>query len=188
MAKKLSLLIASIAVVAFAVPASASAAPALTDPPGTLLKVGTLFQGTTSNFLIETSLGKITCANAFFTGELTHNAGTTFRGVGKGQQFGTMCVLNGTTPVQVTDITVKELHSATVGSGTINWTITAHLPSGVTCHFESLSMPYTYASGSDSIRFTKGDFKSLPLACEPGLFTADFTIETDGEGSPIILD
>jgi len=184
MAKKLSLLLASIAVVAFAAPAFASAAPAVTDPPGVLLPPGALIQGTNIGAVVtETSLGKISCETVDITGELTHNTGSTVRGIGAGAASATVCNVGGK-PVTITDITLVELHSSAVGKGTINVTFKADLPNNVTCHFSSANMPFTYTAGTDIIKVKEGDLLGTPAACEPGKLTGEFTIETDTEGEP----
>ena len=187
MAKKLSLLMASIAVVAFAVPAFASAAPAVTDG-GVLLAKGAKIQGTNIGAVTtETSLGKLSCGTIGLTGELTANTGSTVAGVGIGTGTSASCTLGGSKAITITDITLKSLHSATVGSGTINVTFVADLPNGVVCHFESPNVPFTYTSGGDVVKVSKGDLLGTPEACEPGLLTGEFTVETDGGGA-IILD
>jgi len=186
MAKKLSLLLAAIAVVAFAVPAFASAAPAVTEG-GALVEPGALIQGTNIGAVTtETSLGKLSCNTVTLTGELTNNSGSTVRGIGVGQGSASTCNVGGKS-ITITDITLGELHSATVGSGTINVTFVADLPNNVTCHFESPNMPFTYTSGGDVVKVVKGDLKGTPAACEPGLLSGEFTIETDGGGA-LVLD
>jgi len=186
MAKKLSLLLASIAAFVFAVPALASAAPEITDPGGTTVAPGALLEATNITAAdTTTSLGKFTCKAMTITMEVNTNGASTFQLVGKGQGTSSSCSIGGK-PSTNTDFTLTLLHSATVGSGTINLTFISHVLN-VTCHFASPNMPFTYTSGGDTIKITNGDLKGTPAACEPALFNAEFTIETEGGGS-VILD
>ena len=186
MAKMLSLLAALIALVAFAVPTFARAAPAVTDPPGTLLSPGALLQSTNiGSVTTETSLGNLTCGSMSLTTELTSNTGTTVNERGIGEGSATTCSVGGKA-VSVTDITLKEKHSATTGKGTLNLTFVVHFPF-VTCHFEVAVLPFIYNIATKIWKMIKGDLKGSPAACEPGFFTGEFEIETDGGGS-VILD
>src|SRR5262245_60265869 len=139
MAKKLTLLMASIAVGALAVPALANAA-VLTDPINTAVPIGTLLEGTSVDAVTTTSQGNLTCELVTVTGKVTVNNGATVKGIGKGTSTGTTCFLGGTKPITITNITLNEIHSGTAGSGTINVTFVADLPNNVTCHFESPNM------------------------------------------------
>ena len=184
MAKKLSLLLGAAAAVACAVPAFASAAPAVTDG-GKLLAVPKLLQATnTTAVTVQTSFGVTSCSSWTFTATLTTNTGNTFRGTGSGTSSASGCIKGGK-PITITDITLKEFHSATVGSGTMSLTFVDD--ASIVCHFEAPNMPFTYTSGGDVIQVTNGDLKGSPAACEPGTFNGAFTVETDGGGS-VVLD
>jgi len=194
MTKKLSLLLAAVAVVAFAVPAAASAtSPLLVDHTGTVLKTAKIL-GTSTNAVTKTSLGNLTCEKVTVTGEITQNEKTTVKGVGVGAGTSSKCFLGGTKAIEITDITLVEIHTSTVeeiekvkvGTGTINVTFKADLPNGVTCHFSSPNMPFSYNLGTtnDSIKITEGNLLGTPAACEPGLLSGDFTLETDDGAVP----
>ena len=185
MAKKSSLLLASLAALAFAVPVAASAAPEVTDNGARLAPFALLQTTNIGGVATETSLGKISCNVWNSTEELVNNNGTTWRAENVGKGTTAPCFLNGMLKT-VTDLTVFDIHSAAVGSGTIGMTFIADL-GPVTCHFETLSVPFTYTSGGDVIKMVKGDLKGAPAACEPGLITGEWTIETDG-GGVVILD
>lgn len=188
MAKKLSLLMASLAIVACIAPAIADASK-LTEPVGTLVSIGQLLEATSNNSIMETSLGKLSCEQVTNTAEVTVNNGSTFKAIGKGVNTASTCFVGGTKAITVTDVTISEIHSATAGTGTISLTFEADLPGGITvCHFASPNLPFTYTSGTDSIKFTKADLKATPAACEPGTVSGDFTLETDGTNTAVILD
>lgn len=69
------------ALAAFAMPAIASASPALTDPPGTLVPAGTSIVGTNvGETVLTTSAGPVTCTTARLAGTLTSNTGTFIAG------------------------------------------------------------------------------------------------------------
>jgi len=183
MAKKFSLLLASMAMAAFAAPSIGSAAPALTDPPGTLVAPGALLQATNvGNVTVHSSLGVISCTTVGMTGELISNTGSTTTSIGVGLGFAGPCGV-GPKSVKLTDITLKHVHCSIIGICTTNILFVVHLPAGVTCNYESPNMSATYTSGGDVIKVTNGDLKGTPAACEPGLLNGQFTIETDGGGS-----
>ena len=188
MAKRVKLMIVSVVVVAFAVPALASAAPAITDPPGTVLEKGKLLEMTSIGAVtVSTSLGKFSCPTWTWTMHVNANGGSTFQLLGTGQGTSANCTIGGKAATG-TDFTLTLIHSATVGSGTMNLTFHFDAPSGITCHFASASVPFTYTAGGDVMKITNGDLVGTPAAaCEPGLLNAEFTIETDGGGA-VILD
>jgi hypothetical protein len=187
MAKKFSLLMAAIAIVAFAVPTFASANAKVTDPANVLLAPGKLIEATNvGNVTTQTSLGVLTCPTVTVTGELTANTGTTYKGIGIGQGTSSACTVGGK-PLTITDITLIELHSGTTLAGTINVKFVGDLPGGVVCTFSSPNMPYA-VTGTDTIKITNGDLAASPPACEPGLLTGTFTLETDNTFTQIHLD
>ena len=187
MVRKSSLLVALLTVVAVAVPASAGAAPAATNSEGKLLPVGTLLQITNIGpVTVQTSLGVGRCETVVGTGELTANTGSTVKGVQKGLGSTSACTLGGK-PITITDITIANLHSAVVGTGTGTATFIAHLPGGIVCHFESPNVPISVTVGADTLKISNVDLKATPAACEPGLISGEITVEIDGGGA-VLLD
>lgn len=188
MAGKASMLLALLAVVAFAVPASAGAAPAITEPAGVLVKTGALLEVSSTNAVVETSLGKLSCAKVTGTGQITANTGSTIGAVGVGEGTSTTCFLGGSKPITKTDFTLKKLHSETSGIGTASASFTADLPAGLVCHFETPTTPISFTSGGDVVKLVKADLIGTPAACEPALLSGEFTVQTDGGGAPVIID
>ena len=187
MAKKLSLLMASLAVVAFAVPAFANAAAGVTEPAGILIAKGKLIEATNVGAVtIQTILVPITCSTVTITGEITVNSTTTVEGIGKGEGIATTCTAGGKATT-VTDMTVTKLHSAGGGTGTIAVTFVADI-AGVTCDFSSPNIPFTYTVGGSVIKITNGVLKGEPTVCDPGKLNGEFTLETDNTFTDAILD
>lgn len=173
------MLITAVAFVALAVPIGASAkTPTLFDHTGQL-PVGEKFLTTSPNVVLTTGFGNTQCAQVTITGKVTQNASGTVKAVSEGVGFGTNCSLGGK-PIPVTDFTVAELHTGVAGSGTINITFKSTYPGETVCHFSAV-VPFTYTAGvtNDTIQITKGDMTGSPAACEPGLLSATFTLETD---------
>src|SRR5882757_8371277 len=168
MFKKLSLLLAAVAVVAFAAPAIASAAPAVTMPAGTLLPKGTKIKGKSTNFVVNTSLGNLTCESVAFEAELTENTGTQFAGVGVGEGTTSVCKLNGTTSIQFTDFTLVSFTSGIIGTIFTKVTFKVDLPGGIVCHYLSPSGPgllVSYLTGTAIWRIVAASLLSTPAAC-----------------------
>jgi hypothetical protein len=188
MAKKLSLAMAAIAAIAvFAIPATASAAPTVTMPAGTLVPVGTELTGTSTDAEITTSLGAIHCGTVHVNAELTKNNGTEVEAVGVGQGLATTCAFTAGEAITVTDVTLFKL-SATAAAKKLEFTLIADL-GPVTCHFVTPAggINFTYVSGSDTITIAEQKLTATPAACRPGEFQASFTIETTAGGA-VILD
>jgi len=187
MAKKFSLLLAAVAVVALAVPAFASAA-AVTDGSGNLLGKGTKISGTSTNATTLTSLGLLTCATVKVNGELTANSGGTVEGVGVGAGETSTCRL-GKKEISITDITLTSLKSTgTSHTGTIGVTFEADLPE-LHCHFKSpaAGLPFSYSAGGNTLTISEGNLEGTPEACEPGTLNGTFTISQTGGGA-VVLD
>src|ERR1700733_11750530 len=118
MAKKLSLLFAAVAVLAFAIPSMASAAEA-TVPAGTRAPVGTLITGTGKNVILTSStLGEIKCATLELKGEITKNDGTTVEGSGNNTKpTQTGCENGPGRPVTVASVNLTKLFANGTATG-----------------------------------------------------------------------
>jgi hypothetical protein len=183
MAKKLSLLLAAFAVVAFAAPAFASAAPEVTIN-GLRAPVGTAITGTSTNFVIGTSIGNVRCAIVEFSAETTINNGSTVGVVGTSPFSTTKCSFKGGTPITIDDATLLSLHSSEAGKGTLGPTAEATLPE-LTCHYSGSAVPFTYTSGGNTLSIT-GSLKASPAACGAAVASGAFTITSPG--GPVVLD
>lgn len=182
MAKKFSLLLAAIAVVAFAVPAFASAAPEVTVG-GARAPLGTEINGTSNNTITKTSIGNLTCATVEISGEITANTGSTVAGVASGPASTATCFYKGTTPITIDDPTLLSLHSGTAGSGTVGLTFEATLPS-LTCHYSGTAVPFTYSSGGNSLNL-KGALKASPAGCGTATIEGTYTV-TSPSGAVVL--
>ncbi len=187
MAKKFSLLMAAVAVFAFAIPALASATPTLTknasDPPAGSIPTGTVIKGTAVTTgtigtpkLTSTILGTIECNSLAITGTLTTNSGGTVTGTSGGLFTSANCTNKGN-PVTVTKIEVTDLLSTVSGKGTASFTSTIDV-AGLNCVFTGTSIPFTYTVGGDIIKFEKaGTVDGSPAGCGNATLDAEFTLE-----------
>jgi len=189
MAKKFSLLMAAVAVLAFAIPAMANAAPEVTISAGTTAKVGQVIKGESTNAKTQTSLGNITCAKTVINAKLTENTGTSVKVTGNGGGEAATCLLGGK-EVKVTDLTLTDLSASSAGQGTLRMTYVWDMSGGIVCHFVSPAggIPFTYTAGSSKITLTNADFTATPAGCEPAFVTGEFTITNPETGLGLILD
>ena len=150
MAKKFSLLLAAIAVIAFAVPTFANAA-SVTQPGGEETSTGTVLTGVSHNTVTETALGELSCEVVSIKALLTHNSGglVTAEQSGAGSTSG--CLLEGEFPVTITNPTLKSLTAEGGATGTrkIVLSFEADLPGSITCHFEG-TVSFSYVTGASS--------------------------------------
>jgi hypothetical protein len=191
MIKKLSLLLAAVAVLAFAVPAMASAHK-VTSKAGTLAAVGTIITGTGSDVTLTSSLlGPITCGTLTLTGELTVNDGTNVTGKGTTNNPPSTDCTNEGQPVVVTSVAISSLKAeGTETNVSFVATVDINSPKPVECTFTGVKVPFTYTVGGDSIVFTKAAGITSTGGCGPATLDGSFTIEIIKEGvsTPVILD
>jgi hypothetical protein len=178
MAKKFSLLLAAVAVVAFAVPSMASAAQI------TGVGVGGHVVGRSNDTFTFTSIGTLECEEVVIEGEITANSGGTVaaNGIGTGETFN--CFSEGE-PILITDATLLNLHTTGPANGTVGLTFEADLPVVGTCHYGG-TVALTYVSGSDELHI-EGPLTASPAACGTAEIEGDFTIEKAGGGA-VVLD
>jgi hypothetical protein len=193
MAKKLSLLIAAIAVLAFAVPSLASAAEA-TIPAGTRAPVGTEITGTgTSVTLNSATLGNITCATLTLNGKITKNDGTTVEGSGEtSSPTQTGCNNGAERPVTVTKVVLTKLAASGTGTGTkaatVSFTATVDLPAGVVCNFTGTNVAGSYTSGTNVLKFASATGITSTGGCSTAKLSAEFALEKTGTTTALIVD
>jgi hypothetical protein len=188
MAKKLSLMLAAVAALAFAIPSIASASEA-TLPAGTRAPVGTVIVGTGSDIILQSSLlGKITCSTLNLNGEITVNNGTTVEGKGENVSPTQTGCVNGSKAVTVTEVEITRLFSNTSGTGSVSFTSKVDIGSELKCTFTGTNVDFTYTSGTDTITFTNAaGVTGTPGACGTAKLTASFTLESP-TGVALILD
>jgi hypothetical protein len=190
MVKKLSLLLAAVAVLAFAVPAMASA-HAVTSKAGTLAPKGTIITGTGSDVTLTSSvLGTITCTSLTLTGEITENNGTNVTGKGTSNNPpATGCTNNGN-PVTVTSVAISRLAAeGTETNASFVATIDIKKPSEtLECTFTGTKVPFTYTVGGNSLVFKNAEGGGIlgTKGCGSATLTASFAIEIGS--TAVILD
>lgn len=186
MAKKFSLLMAAVAVLAVAIPAMASAG-SVTSKAGTFAPVGTVLTGVSTNAVTTTTIGNLTCKEVKVTGKITKNSEAEgVAGTGTGEGTSSTCFIGGSTPITVEDITLTSIQSlkGETPNGKAGFVFKAKLP-GLTCTYTASAAPFSYVTNSDKITFTKAPLTASPSACGSATLDADFTL-TIGS-TPIII-
>ena len=179
MAKKLSLLLAAVAVLAFAVPAFASAAPTLQTPGGEILKTPQAIKGTGTNVTLTSStLGKIICGSLNLNGTLNVNTvAAGIEGSGVNEKPEQSNCLNGTKSVIVTGVTLTNLKSTVGGTATASFTATVDI-AALECTFTGTNIGGTYTNGGNTLSFSEaGTITSSPAACGTAKLDASFVLE-----------
>jgi hypothetical protein len=151
MAKKFSLLMAAMAILAFAIPSFANASE-MTNSGGGATVVGTKVIGTSSSAsvtLTTSLLGALSCEHVTLEGKLTVNSGGTVEGEGSGEGTQSGCTRSGS-PITISDTTVTNIKSTVSGIGTASFVTTATINTTV-CHFTGTNVPFTYKSGTDTL-------------------------------------
>ncbi len=188
MAKKSSMVAAIVVVLAFAVPAVASAG-SITSSPGVLMKVGEKLTGTSTNFLVETPLGKLECKHVEAQTELTANSGGTAKMKGTGEGTAKGCTLNGK-EVKEAVITHFKIIGVSIGftGVSVEETFEAHLPSGLTCHFEGDPAGVLSVGGSHITIGPGASLKATPAACGSALMRMTLNWRRALGGTEVIFD
>jgi hypothetical protein len=204
MLKKFTLLLAAMAVLAFAVPAFASATTGLTES-GKLVEVGKKVEATNIGAVLLTSakLGTITCDEVTLTGTVATNTAATVRVTGDaGKSFAKLCMKNDGTAVTVKNIVLTEIHTEgkikeedkeapgkfiKEGKFVVNFELEV---GGLTCKFTTAGSAGHYTEGTDVITTEEGKLSASPIACgTTATLDGKFTIKTDvSEVIPLILD
>jgi hypothetical protein len=183
MIKKLSLLLAAVAVLAFAAPSMASAS-AVTFPAGTLLATGNPLELTGTNILFTSSItGEIGCEKLNLIGTLTKNNGTEVEGSGVAEKpVQEKCKTTEGAAVTITNWTTTKFLLTTTGNGTINFDAVVDEPP-LTCTVVGTNVPFTYAVGGDNVAFNKaGGITVSPAGCGTLKLDGSFTVETKISG------
>lgn len=178
MAKKLSLLLAAVAVLAFAIPTVAGAATL--ESGGSVVPVGTKITGKSTNAVTQTGLGKLSCKEVVLLGKVTTNSGGTVEGVGTGEATGTTCNVEGTA-VEVTNIVLSNIKSnATTGTGkgTASFSFKSTLPVVGACTFTGTNAPGTYSTTTmtNILKIEKATLTASPSACGPANLSGEFAL------------
>jgi len=187
MAKKLSLMLAAAALLAFAIPSMANAATGLTtggSPGGVLVPVGTKIRGTNVGVITTTTnkVGNIECSTVTVEGEVTENSETKgIKGVGVGEGTASECNVGGNAAT-ITNIKLNSLASsaAETEEGKAELSFTADLPGSTVCNFSTAAggTVGTFVTNSDKITFTKAPLVAAPTGCGKATLDGTFTLET----------
>jgi hypothetical protein len=179
MVKKLSLLMAAMAVLAFAVPALASAKPVVTKSAGVLANTGEKFTGTGSDVILNSStLSEITCNKLNLVGTLSKN--NTSEGVA-GASNGEFTAAECRNRTGVFNFTAFRRTSITAtGSPAANSVLAsfeATVDVGATeCKFTGTNIAGTFAAGKNTITFT-GASGVKGGGCGTATLTGTFALE-----------
>jgi hypothetical protein len=188
MAKKLSLLLAAAAVLAFAAPAMASAATGLTEK-GVLIPIRSKVRATNigSAVFTSTKTGNISCSIFRFTTEVTSNTTSTVAEIGvSGSSTASGCSVPSGATITFKNITVSQVDTTGGGTGSITFSFEAVIGS-LTCKYSTASGSFTYnpaetAEGGDVLTFSSVPLSVTPAACGTTTqFDGKFTMETDTE-------
>jgi hypothetical protein len=195
MAKKLSLLLAAVAVLAFAVPAFASAATGLTES-GKLVPVGTNIVGTNVGNVITTSTktGNITCGTVTVTAKVTANSSAKVTAAGnEATTTASSCTVAGGGVANVSKINLSSLETTGGGTGTAVLSFQVELPGGVICKYSTPGGTGTYnpsetAEGGNVITLSEVPLSVTPAACgTTAKLDGKFKMETDGTSTSVFL-
>lgn len=192
MARKLSLLMAAVAVLALAIPALARAASTTTDAFGHSLPVGSIERWTNigPKKITSTILGTIECETLTANTELKTNSGGTVTSTSGGEFTAANCINKGN-PVTVTSFNVTDTLSTV--SGKISESFSSVIDvAGLTCTFTGTSIPGTYSVGGSEITFSKaGTVDGSPAGCGNATLDATTTLEYKEQNGPwrdIVID
>lgn len=201
MSKKLMTgLLALVAFAALALPAVASASPALTDSTGTKVAVGTEITGKNVGNTIFTGGFSVTCSSADLSGKVTENSGSSIKGevpVGSATFTGTGASSDCTSALGDTAVTVNsKLCLATTktadqmevtGCGA-NVTFTLAITGSVTCKYETAKVLGTFNTNADaqvtvSEQGAKGESSNSFLCPSEGKLDMVFALTTKAGGT-----
>jgi hypothetical protein len=193
MMKKLSILLAAVAVLAFTVPAFANAETGLTEEANTLVPAGTKIEATNVGNIVWTSskLGNITCKSVTLTGVLTTNTLSTVlmspTTDGIEHNFAKECSVPSGADVEALSVVVNEVHttgeivSGSKKKGKITATVVFKIMHSTTCTLTASSGEWTYIAGSDVLKVFEA-----PLTVTGGAacgttakWDGEFTVRTD---------
>ncbi len=185
MLKKLTLLAMAVtALVAFAVPAVASAATGQLTQGGESLEPESTLTAFSTNTETETTAGTLSCATVHLEGVLTTNSasGSTVAG-GAGTTAGCKVTQN-SAPVTITDATFTDLKLSSTG-GSVSVTFISHIAGALTCHFSG-TVGVTWSVGSSSLHI-EGKLTGTGAGCPTsGAIRGDFALSSGG--TPVTVD
>lgn len=166
MLRKAGLLIGILTVVSgFAMPAMASAAPAITSVPGTLAPVKSeVVAKNIGGAITLTSpvLGAITCEEVVWSTKLSKNNGVEFEGEAGAEGKGENCA-NGEKSAVVSDWTITNFKSTVTGEGTLSFSVKVVIGGELKCTYTGTNVKFTYGFGGSTILFNKAAGVTSPV-------------------------
>jgi len=184
MIKKMMLLaVSAAAVVAFAVPAAASATPLLHDANE---KAANNVTAVSENTISTTGLGKLECTTVELSITATENTTTTAHGSGSGAAFGTPPLgherdepcLGGTGHVVISRVAVNTVHLDDDGTGHASFEFDISSP--VQCTVDGTA-GISYTPGGTTLTLVNGTLEGTPrtFPCNllDGTISGDFTLQ-----------
>jgi hypothetical protein len=189
-AKKLSMLFAAVAVLAFAIPAMASAAESTLTEAGTPVAVGKVLVGTNIGNvnLTSSALGTISCKKLTLKATVKKNEKNNVEAGGENASPPVEDCTNGTKTVVVTKVTLNKLASTADQVVTATFVATLDIGPELECTFTGTNVEGDYKTGTDIITFKEAaGIVGSPILCGTAKLDGEFTIETEN-GVSIILD
>ena len=186
--KKLTLLAMAIgALLAFAIPAAASAATGQLTENGVPLKTGATFLATSTNVTTTTEAGKLSCEKVTLDLIVSSNSSSGSAASGSGTSSG--CLLEGVNiPVNITTITIKSITlSSTGGKATFSFTFDSEGAKLKDCTITGTNVPVTWTPGTDTVHIAGSVVGSGSGCPTSGTIAGDFTLET-ADGTPLTID
>ncbi len=188
MAKKLSLLMAAAAVLAFTVPAMASAAPEVTfaggEKAGQTVPVNTTITLTgTDVILTDSTVGNTTCGTLNLTGNVAVNNPTNGWTITSINQFTSANCINPNGTVVITSFELTDLKATVSGTVTASFRTFIDLGTKFKCTFTGTNVTGAYTPGTDTLTFTDAAGIS-GVGCGTAKLDGSFTMEVGS--SPVI--
>jgi hypothetical protein len=192
MAKKFSMLLAAVAVIAFAVPSFANAETGLTETAGTFIPVGTKVEATNIGAVTTTSTktGNIKCEEVTVTGEVAVDSAAEVKisptSDGVEHNFAKKCSVPSGAEVKVTSIKITEISTkGEVKSGSVKkgkFVVSFVIDVGTaTCTYTTSAGEGTYVAGSDVMSVAEAPLTVSPAAAcgSSAKLDGEFTVRTD---------
>jgi hypothetical protein len=187
MARKLTLLLSAVALLAFAIPPFARA-DSITSKAGVLAPINSAVTATSTNLTItNTPFGTIACTKVTLDLDLSKNNGSEVGAVGTAGSADHCAATDKLVAIDSPSLTTL---TAGAASGTTFVTIDFTATIGpAKCAYQTdspTSVPFTYAKGSDTISIAGTLEDPARAACLTPTIEGDFTLTLGG--TPVILD
>jgi hypothetical protein len=194
MTKRLSLVLAAVAMLTYAIPSMAGAAKA-TLPEGALAPVGTSITLTGTDLTFKSNiLGAIRCATLNLNAQITENTGTVVEGSGSNVNPTQTGCVNGKKAFNITEVVITKLKAEEVKAAgeSARATFSATIKTDIgelDCTFTGTKVEGIYVSGKNILKFSEASsLVGSPGQCGTSLLTGEFALEQAGTSNKLILD